>query len=797
MVDTTNNTAANNEEQNQNSENPQSILEKRLAEINARKNEAPAKPAEEPKSSGSLMSGAVATHEVMPPAPVVSTTENTEAAKPSQVMPPAPDADKTLPITNELTPVQPSAPETTAETDRTNDLSAVPYNLITPVKTDEEATKSETDLSAATAIAPNQKDSTTTIAPEAMSTAGIISDPLGVSTEQVTSTDLEAATMPSTTTDPTPASEVPVVSENEMLMDDDHQEELVPETDYSNLSTTDVRQKLVQLAKSATRQQGRQVHDLHRQYEAKLAVDKADALDKFIAEGGNADDFEYQPGPEHQEAEKAYQQFRDLRNREQRQDEEQKVKNAKRKQELLDALRDLVESPETKSSSDKIRQIQTEWKNIGPVPATDSKQLWNSYHALLDIFYNNRSIFYELKELDRRKNLQHKIQLCERAESLLEQPSINTALQELRNLHEEWKNVGPVPNEFRDSIWERFIQASEKVHARKKDFINERKGVEQENLVKKTDLLTRMEVFQNFQTDRINDWRDKTDEIQKLKEEWDAVGLVPKDKADEVNKRFWSTYKAFFNHKNAFFKNLDEQKMHNLKLKTELCEQAESLKDSNDWDETKETLIQLQKKWKTIGRVPDKFSEKLWQRFRSACNEFFDRKQNEVQQRETEINQASQVKTTYFEQLATRITTLNTDPGNFGEYERLRDQWLALPVNRNITKLDDRYFDLLQKYVGSISDLSTDEKDNVLAELQVTRFKQAPDAQSRIHQKEQAIKRDILQLENDIRTLKTNIEFFGRSRNAEKLREEYQARIAEADHRIQQLQRQLVVFRNI
>ena len=150
-----------------------------------------------------------------------------------------------------------------------------------------------------------------------------------------------------------------------------------------------------------------------------------------------------------------------------------------------------------------------------------------------------------------------------------------------------------------------------------------------------------MEGFQDFNTDRINDWRDKTDEIQKIKEEWDAIGLVPKENADQINKRFWGIYKAFFHNKNQFFKALDEQKMQNLKLKTELCEQAEAIKDSNDWDSTKEQLIQLQKKWKTIGRVPDKYSDKIWERFRAACNEFFDRKQADSQQKEVEQEKLS------------------------------------------------------------------------------------------------------------------------------------------------------------
>ncbi|GEO04601.1 hypothetical protein AAE02nite_22650 [Adhaeribacter aerolatus] len=816
MVDTTNNTTDN--QAGDAAENPQRILERRLAELNARKNEGQTRSDEDLNSSGNVMGGAVAMHEVIPPTPavpVVGTSGTEEGNNPADPLVPTPLNDSSAPVV--------SAPVNPTESNLTSSANAIaptasPDNFLENnpapeaqnIQTDELAAQESINPDLATnevmPLAAETESVTETgsgperIAPESLSTAGVIpatdpdlSDNLAIaSPEAATSALLMGAG--STTSE---GRSVP--REHEMLLDEDHQDDHhseISETDYSTLSLADLRQKLKQMLKSAGRPEARQIYELYRLYETKLSVEKTEALDRFVADGGSSDDFDYQLGFEHQELEKAYAQFRENRSREQRQDEEQKVKNAKRKQELLDELRELVESPETKSSGDKIRQIQNEWKAIGPVPAADSKQLWNSYHALLDIFYNNRSIFYELKELDRRRNLQHKVQLCERAESLVDQPSINTALQELRKLHEEWKNVGPVPNDQRDVIWERFIQASEKVHARKKEFISERKAHEQENLVKKTALLERMEAFQNFNTDRINDWRDKTDEIQKLKEEWDAVGLVPKERADEINKRFWSSYKAFFNHKNAFFKNLDEQKMQNLRLKTELCEQAEALRDSTDWDETKEKLIQLQKKWKTIGRVPDKYSDKLWQRFRSACNEFFDRKQNQVQQRENELNQASQIKQTYFEELASRITSLNTEPGSYEEYEMLRNRWLGLPSNKGTGKLDDRYFDLLEKFVNSIVDLTNEEKVAVIAELQVTRFKQGPDAQHRIQQKEQAIRRDISNLENDIRTLKTNIEFFGRSKNAEKLREEYQVRIAEADQRIQVLQRQLYAFRN-
>ena len=794
MLDTENNTAGTNGENNAAApETPQSILEKRLAELSAKKAPQVNATPEEKSTGDEINTNAIVVPAAIPPA--------TEAPVRSAVGEPG-----STDVANTEASVE-NRPDDTAITANSANIPALkspneqdstfPNN--SELKNNEPNTFPEED-DVPVVDESELYDDSVPHAMELLTTVGVVPATPEIVREENDNTP-DPGLVSATT------GENPVVPElNKSAVDNipvatnplpeyDQGEELVTETDYTTLSLTEIRQKLLAELKSASRKNARDIYEMHRQYDTKLAEERSEALQRFEAENGTTDDFAYNAGPEHQALEQAFQQFRENRNREQRQDEEQRDKNGQRKKELLEQLRVLVESPETKSSSDKIKAIQAEWKAIGAVPTGDSQQLWNSYHALLDIFYNNRSIFFELKELDRRKNLQLKVQLCERAEALANLPSINNALQELRHLHEEWKHLGPVPNDQRDAIWERFIQASEKIHARKKELITEQKAKEGENLTRKEALLAQMDAFQNFKTDRINDWRDKTEEIQKLKEEWDAIGLVPKDRADEVNKHFWSSYKAFFNHKNGFFKSLDEQKMQNLRLKTELCEQAESLKESTEWDETKEKLIQLQKQWKTIGRVPDKYSDKLWNRFRAACNEFFDRKQNQVQAREAELNKAANAKTAYFEQIASRITQLNTEPGTLEELETFQTTWEGFGTRGN-AKQDERFYDLLQKYADSIPTLSNEERDSLILNLQITRIRQSPDAPQRMQQKEQHIRKDIGQLENDIRTLKTNIEFFGRSKNAEKLREEYQARIDEAEHKIQSLQRQLLAYRN-
>ncbi|MCX2739379.1 DUF349 domain-containing protein [Pontibacter anaerobius] len=603
----------------------------------------------------------------------------------------------------------------------------------------------------------------------------------------VTSASVEGTAAPaSQSTEGTTAQEHHEEEEEE----DDH-------TDYSEMPLEELREQLGSVLKSSDAlRKFRAISEMQRHYELKFQAERQEALNKFKEEGGTEEDFDYHTSKEHQNLEKLLASYRETRYQQRQNQEEQRQQNLERKKELLNQLRQLVESAETKNSGDELKKLQTEWKAIGPVPAGEAQELWDSYHALLDIFYNNRSMFFEMKELDRRRNLEAKLQLIERAQALQEEPSINKALQELRHLHEEWKNIGPVPNDQRDPIWEQFTQGSEKIHERRRAYHEERSTRELQNLTVKRGLLERLQEFANFDTDRINEWRDKTDEIQKLKEEWDKAGLVPKENAEEVNKTFWGNYKAFFQRKNHFFKALDEQKMQNLQHKTQLCEEAESLKDSTDWGSTKEKLIQLQKKWKTIGRVPDKHSDKIWQRFRSACNEFFDRKQAQEQQRSAELEKLSAEKMEICDKVADMLSQ-PTQTGSVEEFNSIVQQWRDTDKGNQRTnpKAEDKFISLMEKYLERVPELNLEERSDMLVKLQVERIKHSPDAGQKLHQRENTLRREIAQLHNDIQTLRTNIEFFARSKNADKLREEYEGRIAEAQKRISHLQHQLNAFR--
>ena len=252
------------------------------------------------------------------------------------------------------------------------------------------------------------------------------------------------------------------------------------------------------------------------------------------------------------------------------------------------------------------------------------RPLWASYHALVDRFYDNRNIYFELKELDRKKNLAAKTELCVRAEKLADVTKIGEAIRELNELHEEYKHIGPVSREDQEPLWERFKKASDAVYARRDEYIGKLQQEFTNNLALKQQVIAEIAEFTTFQSDRIKEWNQKTTQIMALQKKWEAIGAVPRAKTKDINKQFWSAFKIFFSNKSGFFKKLDESRQQNLALKRELVAQAEAIKDNTtDWEKTANTLKALQVKWKEIGPVPDKVRESVFQEFKAACDHFF------------------------------------------------------------------------------------------------------------------------------------------------------------------------------
>jgi hypothetical protein len=368
------------------------------------------------------------------------------------------------------------------------------------------------------------------------------------------------------------------------------------------------------------------VKKLKEVFDEKLEESINNALQNFISEGGEKDDFEYRKNENERKFESAYKTYRDRRGSFLKDLEQQKNTNLVKKTALINQLRELNEKINEPKSLQEVKRIQEEWKSIGAVPKLQSDEIWQTYHALLDIFYSNYKLNFEFIELDRKRNLEQKNAVIEKIETLVNEPIIKNALKTLNELENEFKHIGPVFKEESDKIWERFRQSVDKIYDKKRAYLAEKEQEFAKNLELKKQVAEKVNELSEFTSDRIQEWKKQTEKVLQLQEEWKKAGHAKKEELEEVAKEFWGAYKKFFNTKSAFFKTLYDARLENLKAKTELCEQVEAIINSEDLDGNTNKVIELQKKWKTIGPVPDKFNNSIWERFRKACDLFFEKK---------------------------------------------------------------------------------------------------------------------------------------------------------------------------
>jgi hypothetical protein len=591
-----------------------------------------------------------------------------------------------------------------------------------------------------------------------------------------------------------------IQSEVDLSERDEHIDEFDDEhkhVDYSDFTKSQFVNVLKELSKDNNlRKVEAIVREIKPLYDDLREKERSAALQKFIESGGAPKDFEYK-GDQNDVAFDAHLKvIRDKKFQLARQQEEQKATNLRRKQELVEKLRVLVDSPDNTHQFDAFKELQKEWRSIGPVPGAQAKTLWANYHALVDRFYDNQSIYFELKELDRKKNLESKLELCNRAEKLANIEMIKDAIRELNELHHEFKHIGPVPIEDKEAVWQRFKAASDAVYARRDTYLQNLQSELQQNFELKSKLGEEAQAYANFQTDRIKEWNEKTKEILDLQKRWEGVGGLPRARAKDVNKKFWSAFKSFFNNKNTFFKKLDEEREHNLQAKNDLIKKALELKESQDWDKTSNELKNLQQKWKDVGPVPEKFREKIFREFKDACDYFFAQRRGQQGKVEQEQIDNLNVKTAVCEELEK-----NAAEGT-ASAELLRDlqerySSIGFVPRKDITAIKNRYHDAVQKFVNAIPNASDDDKAQLMLENQLSDLRNDPMGDRKIFQKEQVIRKKISKIENDIALWRNNLEFFGKSQNAAKVRDEFNDKIKSANDHLQQLKQQLRLLRTV
>lgn len=307
------------------------------------------------------------------------------------------------------------------------------------------------------------------------------------------------------------------------------------------------------------------------------------------------------------------------------QQEEEKKANLQRKQQIIEKIKMMSTSPEEANKSyNDFKALQQEWKDIKAVPAEKANELWRNYQLYVEQYYDLLNLNRELREYDFKKNLEQKTLLCEAAEKLADEPDAVSAFHQLQELHQQYREIGPVAKELREQIWARFKAASTVINKRHQQHFEELRAKEEENLTRKTALCEKVEAIAKEENKNATDWENHTKQIIDIQTEWKTIGFAPQKMNVKIFDRFRAACDDFFGRKAEFFKTLKENFAENTKKKKEMVEQAKALMDSTDWKATSDKLIKLQKEWKTVGMVPKKVGDQLWAEFVAACNKFFE-----------------------------------------------------------------------------------------------------------------------------------------------------------------------------
>ena len=358
----------------------------------------------------------------------------------------------------------------------------------------------------------------------------------------------------------------------------------------------------------------------------KLHIAEREArLKEYIDGGGDPEAYQIVPDEEEEVFKAEMGVIREKRAKLFQQQEEEKQANLQKKLNIIEKIKAMVTSPdEANKSYNEFKELQQQWKDIKAVPAEKASELWRNYQLYVEQFYDLLKLNSEAREYDFKKNLELKTALCESAEKLADEPDVISAFHQLQELHQQYREIGPVAKELREQIWARFKAASSVVNKRHQQHFEQLRAREEENLAKKTALCERVEAIAKEENKGAGDWEKHTKEIIDIQNEWKTLGFAPQKMNVKIFERFRATCDDFFGRKAEYFKEMKEVLATNADKKRALVEKAKALQDSTDWKSTGDKLIALQKEWKTIGMVQKRLGDQLWKEFLGACNKFFE-----------------------------------------------------------------------------------------------------------------------------------------------------------------------------
>ncbi|WP_462280107.1 DUF349 domain-containing protein [Salinivirga cyanobacteriivorans] len=567
-------------------------------------------------------------------------------------------------------------------------------------------------------------------------------------------------------------------------------------SDYGALSKDQLTSELERLLNEFEIQKIRKrVEAIKSQFYKKHQRDLAKQKEEFVAEGGTEKDFQPAPDTVNDNFNNLMQLYKDKRAAYLDKIEKDKEDNLAARFEVIESIKNLINKEESLNKTfQEFRALQDRWREIGKVPQSEVKGIWEKYHFAVEQFYDYVKINKELRDLDLRKNLDAKVELCEKAEQLLLEDSVVKAFKILQEYHQQWREIGPVPREKKEEIWERFKEATVKINKRHQEFFEGLKKDQQKNLESKEALCKKVEEINKLNLVKPKKWEEKSKEIIEIQKLWKTIGFAPKKYNNEIYQRFKTACDKFFDAKRAYFAQKHAEEQENLEKKTELCLQAEAMKDSTDWKKTTGEFIQLQKNWKQTGPVPRKNSEALWKRFRAACDHFFEAKKDffsNIDKRQDDNLDAKN-------QLIEKVKQFELSGDDEADLKTLSDfqkEWSEIgfvPFDKK-DEVQKEFRQAINKHFDSMK--IEDEKRNLMNfRNKIENWLDNARLKKKITPERNKIINKIKDLENEITLYENNIGFFNDSKSSNALVDEIQEKIERAKKRISLLRKKLDIL---
>jgi hypothetical protein len=585
----------------------------------------------------------------------------------------------------------------------------------------------------------------------------------------------------------------------EELADEEIDEETLREaTDYSQLSKEELVATAEKLVKEGQVEAIRvDIENIKIQFYKKHKSELERLRKQFLDEGGNPEDFKPQPDGLEEKLKALLTEYKEAKAEYTRKAEAEKMENLRIKREIIEQIKALTNTTESLNETfHQFRELQKQWRSVGPVPQHEVSNLWESYNYYVEKFYDYIKINKELRDLDLKKNLEAKIELCEQAEALLLEPSAVKAFKMLQEYHNKWREIGPVPVENRAEIWNRFKEITAKINKRHQEYYDNLKASQLKNLEAKTVLCEKVEAMLQNLPQHMKEWEERTQEIVEIQKVWRTIGFAPKKDNNKIYERFRKACDEFFAHKRAYYNKIKEEQNNNLQLKLDLCVQAEALKDSTEWKKTTEDLINIQKRWKEIGPVPRKYSDQIWKRFRAACDTFFNNKAAYFAQIDSKYEDNLKAKLALIEEIENYQFDSDAEV-NFNKLKEFQRRWSEIgfvplknkqEVQQRYKKAIDRLFEGLRMDDGKRRIEKFKSKIEQVAQRK---------SESQLNRERDRLISRLKKLESDIVLWENNIGFFAKTKNAEAMIREVQQKIDSAKEEIKVLEEKIRIIENM